>query len=196
MQPGSLAVGPLAIQVVVELVIGAIAGYAIGRFGRLLLRRLPLPASGLYPGFTVALALLAFGAATLVHGSGFLAVYLAGVALGEGTLPYATSIRRVHDALGWLSQVVMFLALGLLVFPSRLANVAPIGLGLAVVLAFIARPVAVALCLAPSAMGGASSCTSAGWVSAARCPSCSRPSPSWRTPPAHASCSTSCSSWS
>src|SRR4029077_20500442 len=82
-------------------------------------------------------------------GSGFLSVYVAGITLGNGGLPHAASLRRVHDAMGGLSQITMFLLLGLLVFPSRLIPVAGVGLGLALFLAFIARPIVVALCLAP-----------------------------------------------
>jgi cell volume regulation protein A len=114
-----------------------------------LLTRYRLPAGGLYPVLTVALALLAFGAPTVVGGSGFVAVYLAALILGNGELPYRGTLLRVHDALAWLSQVAMFLVLGLLVFPSRLFDVALIGLVLALFLAFVARPLVVALCLWP-----------------------------------------------
>jgi cell volume regulation protein A len=69
--------------------------------------------------------------------------------LGNGPLPYRASLSRVHDALAWLGQVAMFLVLGLLVFPSRLVDVAPIGLVLAIILSFAARPLAVILCLLP-----------------------------------------------
>ena len=74
-----------------------------------LLRRYPLPTGGLYPALTLAFALLAFGVTTLVHGSGFLAVYLAGMVLGNGPLPYHNGLLRVHDALAWLAQIGMFL---------------------------------------------------------------------------------------
>ncbi|MEO6878565.1 MAG: cation:proton antiporter, partial [Gemmatimonadaceae bacterium] len=93
--------------------------------------------------------LLAFGLPTLVHGSGFLGVYIAGLAFGREPLAHGANLRRVHDAMAWLAQVGMFLMLGLLVFPSRVATVAPVGLGLALVIVFVARPVVVALCLAP-----------------------------------------------
>jgi potassium/hydrogen antiporter len=139
----------VTLDVLRELAIGAVAGYGIARAGRLLILRVHLPAAGLYPAFTLAVACLAFGLTTLLHGSGFLAVYVAGMTLGSGTLPHAVGIRRVHDALGWLSQVLMFLLLGLLVFPSRLWQVAVVGLTLALFLAFVARPVIAMLCLAP-----------------------------------------------
>ena len=144
--PSALAV---TLDVVRELAIGAVTGYVIARVGRRLIMRVHLPAAGLYPAFTLAVACLSFGLATLLHGSGFLAVYVTGMTLGSGVLPHAVGIRRVHDALGWLSQVLMFLLLGLLVFPSRLLQVATVGLTLALFLAVVARPVIAMLCLAP-----------------------------------------------
>jgi cell volume regulation protein A len=139
----------VALDVLREMTIGGVAGVVIARAGRLVIRRVHLPAAGLYPAFTLALACLSFGLTTLMHGSGFLAVYVTGMTLGSGVLPHAVGIRRVHDALGWLSQVLMFLLLGLLVFPSRLWQVATVGLTLALFLAFVARPVVAMLCLAP-----------------------------------------------
>lgn len=144
-----LSVGGVVAEVSSELVIGILVGFVVARAGRTLMLRVHLPAAGLYPAFTLALACLSFGIATLLHGSGFLAVYVTGMTLGSGALPHAVGIRRVHDALGWLSQVLMFLLLGLLVFPSRLLQVASIGLTLALMLAFVARPLVAMLCLAP-----------------------------------------------
>ena len=144
---------PLALTslgfVAVSLVLGGVVGAAVGYAGRYALSRFQVPASAVYPLLTVALACAAFGAATLAHGSGFLAVYVAGVVLGESRLPYRPVVIRVHDFLGWSAQVVMFLVLGLLVVPSRLVDVAPEGLGLAMLLCFAARPIAVVLCLLP-----------------------------------------------
>jgi cell volume regulation protein A len=147
--PGSAAGFRIPVEIAVQLVMGAVVGAAAGYGGRQLLGRLMLLSGGLYPVMTLSIGLLAFGVATLVHGSGFLAVYLAGLLLGNGPLPYRTGLLRVHDALAWLSQVGMFLILGLLVYPSRLLEVALIGLGIAAVLAFIVRPLVVALCLLP-----------------------------------------------
>ena len=148
---GGRAVRPLALafDVARELAVGVASGLAIAFAGRWLLLRIRLPAAGLYPAFTLSIACLSFGLTTLLHGSGFLAVYVTGVVLGSGTLPHAVGIRRVHDSLGWLSQVLMFLLLGLLVYPSRVWGVAPIGVGIAVFLAVVARPVVTAVCLAP-----------------------------------------------
>lgn len=147
--PGSASGLRIPLEILVQLVAGAAVGVAVGYGGRQLLTRLSLSTGGLYPVVTLALGLFAFGAATLVHGSGFLSVYLAGLVLGNGPLPYRTGLLRVHDALAWLSQVGMFLILGLLVYPSRLLDVAWVGLAIAMLLAFVVRPVVVAICLLP-----------------------------------------------
>ena len=136
-------------EVVQQGVIGALGGVAVGLAARIVLRRLRLTTSGLYPVFTLAVALLAYGAPTLLNGSGFLAVYLAGITLGDRDLPHRTSLLRVHDALAWLGQVTMFVMLGLLLFPSRLGEVAVPGLLIGIFTAVVARPLVVMLCLVP-----------------------------------------------
>jgi len=147
---GTETAGPRLVLVAgVELGIGVAGGLAAGYAGRALLRVAGLPAAGLYPVLTLAIACTAFGVTTVLHGSGFLAVYLAGVVLASGPLPYRAGIRRVHDALAWLAQLLMFLLLGLLVFPSRLVPLAGRGLLLGAALALVARPVAVLVALLP-----------------------------------------------
>src|SRR4051812_23889895 len=147
--PGSASAFRIPLEIAVQLIVGAAVGVGVGYGGRYLLSRLSLPSGGLYPVMTLSLGLLAFGVTTLAHGSGFLAVYLAGLLLGNGPLPYHSGLLRVHDALAWLSQVGMFLILGLLVYPSHLIAVAVVGLGIALLLAFVVRPLVVALCLLP-----------------------------------------------
>ncbi|MEP6836218.1 MAG: potassium/proton antiporter [Gemmatimonas sp.] len=137
------------LDILQEGIVGGALGVAIGIGARRMLVRYPLRPSGLYPALTVGVACLAYALPTALHGSGFLGVYVAGLALGEGALPYRNSMVRVHDALAWVCQIGMFLVLGLLAFPSRLMSAAPIGLAVALLLAFVARPVAVALCLIP-----------------------------------------------
>lgn len=139
----------LAMLVPWQLVVGALLGVGVGLAGRALLRRIHLSAAGLYPALTLALALVCFGLTTLVGGSGFLAVYAAGVVLGHGRVPYRNGLVRVHDSMAWLSQIGMFLMLGLLVFPSELPAVAGRGLAIGVFMALVARPLAVLACLAP-----------------------------------------------
>ncbi len=146
-----------------QLVIGLLGGISFGFGGRVLLRAVHLPAAGLYPVLTVAIAFSAFGATTLLEGSGFLAVYLAAVILAEAPLPYRAGIRRVHDGLAWLAQISMFLLLGLLVFPSQIEPLMPTGTLLASGLAFMARPLAVLLTLLPFAFSWRERCFLA-WV--------------------------------
>src|SRR5262249_59672988 len=98
-------------------------GIAIGYGARWLLRRVRPTASGLVPVFTVAVAFIAFGALTLAGGSGLIATYAAAIIIGNGDLPYRSGLLRVHDAMAWLGQVLMFLVLGLLSVPSRLLAV-------------------------------------------------------------------------
>lgn len=144
-----LNAGLMIVKVVRELAIGGVVGFALGRLARMTLLWVRLRSLGLYPVATLSVALLSFGLATLLTGSGFLAVYITGVVLGNGPMPYRTGVFRTHDAMAWLSQVVMFLVFGLLVFPSQLPAVASVGLLLAFVLVFIARPVAAIACLSP-----------------------------------------------
>jgi cell volume regulation protein A len=146
---GRVSIWIATLDVLREIAIGATIGVAIGLGARWLLARTRLPASGLYSVMTLATALLAFSLPTLLHGSGFLGVYVAAVALGAGRVPYGTGLRRIHDALAWLGQVAMFLVLGMLVYPSQLLDAAWIGTIVGLALAFVARPVMVALCLLP-----------------------------------------------
>jgi cell volume regulation protein A len=101
---------------------------------------------GLYPVASIAFAALGFGVADLVHASGFLAVYLVGLALGSAQIPGKRTIDEFHDGLAWISQIAMFMTLGLLVSPSQFGGVIGESLLVAVVLMFVARPVAVYLC--------------------------------------------------
>lgn len=131
-------------QMTIGAAIGIGAGYALGW----LINRLNL-VTGLYPLFAMAGGLSAYALATALGGSGFLAIYLAGLVLGNHRLHAAQNILRVHDGLAWLSQIVMFLVLGLLVTPSALLRHVWPALGVAVVLMLIARPLAVFVSLLP-----------------------------------------------
>jgi potassium/hydrogen antiporter len=124
-----------------QIGIGAIAGLGVGWLSVQALRRTNLATAGLYPVATIATAALAFGAADSVHGSGFLAVYLAGLALGSAPIPAKSTVTTFHQGLAWVAQLTMFMVLGLLVFPSQLGPVALEGTALALVLVFVARPV-------------------------------------------------------
>lgn len=136
-------------DVPVQLIVGSLAGLGLGQVGRWLLNHVRISTGGLYAVVTLGLALFSFGIATVIGGSGFLAVFATAAVLGNGRIPYHSGLRRIHDAVAWLSQVAMFLMLGFLVFPSRILSVAGPGLLLALFLALVARPVAVAACLLP-----------------------------------------------
>lgn len=151
------------LEVAIQIAVGSALGYGLGRAAAALLARTALTVASLYPVLTVALALLSFALPTLLHGSGFLAVYVAAIVLGNRRLPYASSIRHVHDALAWVGQISMFLILGLLAFPSRLLDVWVEGLAVALLVTFVARPAVVALILAPFRYP-ARAITYAGWV--------------------------------
>lgn len=140
----------LPIRAVLEIVVGGVAGWMGGKLAARVVTRVRLDSISLYPVLTLAVAMTVFGVTTLLHGSGFMAVYVAGTVIaGTDQLPHRPAILRVHDAFAWLAQIGMFLVLGLLAFPTRLASAALPSLGLALALTLIARPAAVALCLAP-----------------------------------------------
>lgn len=140
----------LAVELVVEMVVGAVGGYVIGRTATWLINRLRLDADGLYPVLTIAVVLLCFGGVSLLHGNGFLAVYVAGLTIGNRRFLHRRTLIHFHDGLSWLMQIVMFLTLGLLVFPSRLVPVAGSSFVIAIVLVFLARPLSVFAALAAS----------------------------------------------
>lgn len=139
----------LLVDVPLQLAIGAVVGVGFAYATRFILAHSSFTTTGLYPVITLASAFVIFGVATIGYGSGFLAVYVAALVLGNGPLPYKNGLTRVHDALAWLSQVSMFLMLGLLVTPTALLDVIVVGTVVALGLALIARPAVVALCLAP-----------------------------------------------
>jgi cell volume regulation protein A len=143
------SVSLFVLEVVLELAVGAVVGWLIARLALWSFTRIHPPVSGLMAVVTTSLAMLSFGAATLLHGSGFVAVYVTGIMLGGGRLPMRSSVVRFHDALGWLSQISMFLVLGLLAFADRVVAQLPMGIVIAAVLTFIARPVAALACLLP-----------------------------------------------
>jgi cell volume regulation protein A len=131
-----------------EAMLGAVIGVIGGRVMVIALNRVALP-QGLHAPFVATTALVIFGAAQLVHGSGFLAVYLAGIIVGNRPTRAHNSVVAFLDAATWLAQIVMFVLLGLLVSPHRLGSSIGPAVIVALVLMLVARPVTVFLCLAP-----------------------------------------------
>lgn len=147
---GRMEIGPeLLVFFFKQMGIGAVAGVVVGRGAAYLLNRVRLDAAGLYPILATGAGLLSYGLAAILGGSGFLAVYLAGIVIGNARVVFKQGIFHFHDGMAWLAQIVMFVLLGLLSDPSRLVPVAGHGLLIAAVLIFVARPVTVWLLLAP-----------------------------------------------
>lgn len=146
----AVPVGPgLLVLFLMQLVLGTAVGLAVGFGGVWVLKNVQLGAAGLYPVLATALAFLSFGLAAVFGGSGFLAVYLTGMVIGNRRPVFHRGILLFHDAATWICQILMFMTLGLLSFPSRLIDAAGLALLIAAVLILIARPVAVFLCTLP-----------------------------------------------
>lgn len=140
---------PMFIQ---QMALGAALGHAIGKLIILIINRLALEFEGLYPVLTLSLILLTYGATAALGGNGFLAVYVAGLVMGKNDFIHKRSVMRFHDGLAWLMQIAMFLALGLLVFPSHLLPIVGLGLLASLFVMLVARPVSVLVTLAFSGM--------------------------------------------
>src|SRR3954451_15190359 len=125
-----------------ELALGAAIGLAVGFLGVWFLRNVTLPSAGLYPVASIAIAALAFGDAQSIHGSGFLAVFLAGLVMGSVSTPARRTIVTFHEGMAWVAQLALFLLLGLLVNPGELIDIIPEGTAIAIVTALLARPLA------------------------------------------------------
>jgi cell volume regulation protein A len=138
----SYGAADMALVFVVKLGLGAALGFATGWLARRAIAWVDLPTQGLYPVATLATAALTYGIAEVAGGSGFLAVYVAALVLGTGSLAARSTVVSFHQGLSWLVQIGLFFLLGLLVFPSQLWGVAWQGLLLSVVLIFVARPLA------------------------------------------------------
>ncbi len=146
-----MSASEIGIDVLKQFIIGAAAGSLIGWITLLSFRYLPSQETGLYPVRSVACALASYGLPSIFGGSGLVSVFLCAIYLGNSALPLRATIVRVHDSLAWGGQITMFFFLGLLCTPHRLLDpkVLLSGSMLALWLAFIARPVAVAGSLLP-----------------------------------------------
>lgn len=139
----------LVLEIALELVIGLVIGLLVGKAGELSLGRVALPSSGLYPIAVLALCVLAYAGGALAHGSGFLAVYVTALILGNANLPHRPAVRGFADGLAWIAQIGLFVLLGLLVTPHDLGDdiLPAIVIGLA--LTILARPLSVLVSMAP-----------------------------------------------
>jgi potassium/hydrogen antiporter len=135
--------------ITLELAIGAAVGLATGFLGTWAMRRMALPASGLYPIAVMSIAVFAYAAGALAHGSGFLAVYVASVVLGNAKLPHRPATRGFAEGLAWIAQIGLFVLLGLLVTPHELGDDILPAIVIGLVLTVVARPLSVLLSLLP-----------------------------------------------
>ncbi|MFN3757300.1 MAG: potassium/proton antiporter [Flavobacterium sp.] len=135
-----------------QMILGGVLGFGFGKLSKLIINKIKLDFEGLYPVLTIALMFITFSATDYVGGNGFLAIYICAVFLGNQRLIHKKTIMKMFDGMAWLMQIVLFLTLGLLVYPSQIIPVLGIGMVISAFLIFVARPLAVFLCLAPFKM--------------------------------------------
>jgi len=128
--------------------IGGTMGYCMGRISHWVINNIKLGSDGLYPVLVLGLAMFTYSATHIIGGNGFLAIYLSALVLGSRDFIHKRSLLKFYDGQAWLMQIILFLTLGLLVFPSRVIPLMPIGLLIAAFLMFIARPAGVFIGLA------------------------------------------------
>lgn len=138
----------LLVYFVQQMLVGGLAGWLFGKAIVFGMNRVKLDVDGLYPVFLLAFMFFTFSATDFIGGNGFLAVYVSGIILGNSEFIHKKSLIRFYDGQAWLMQIIMFLSLGLLVYPSQIVPLIPIGLLLAFFLIFISRPIGVFLSLA------------------------------------------------
>ena len=137
------SLGTALFDVLFELVVGAAVGLAVAPIGTYALRRIALPVSGLYPIAVFALAFVAYAGAMLLHGSGFLAIYLATLVLGNSRMPHRASTRGFAEGVAWLAQIGLFVMLGILASPSEMPAAIVPGLVAGLILVAVARPLSI-----------------------------------------------------
>ncbi|WP_435314891.1 potassium/proton antiporter [Cellulophaga fucicola] len=130
-----------------QMAFGAIAGFGFGKLSKYIINKIKLDFEGLYPVLVIALMFITFSATDFVGGNGFLAIYICAVYLGNQDLIHKKTILKMYDGLAWLMQIVLFLTLGLLVFPSKIVPIFGIGMLISVFLILVARPISVLLSL-------------------------------------------------
>jgi len=137
----------IGLMLFTQITVGAFFGVFVGKTAVWLINRINLDIDGLYPIMVIGVALLTYSSASLLEGNGFLAAYITGLIMGNSKLVNKVSLVRYFDGLSWLMQILLFMTLGLLVFPSQLLSVALAGILTAAFLMFVARPIVVFLVL-------------------------------------------------
>jgi potassium/hydrogen antiporter len=132
---------------VISMILGALCGYGFGKLMTWVVNHIHLEIEGLYPVLILSLIFFTFSFTNLIGGNAFLAVYISAIILGNNNLIHKKSLMKFYDGQAWLMQIVMFLALGLLVFPSRIVPIIPEGIFISLFLIIVARPLAVFISL-------------------------------------------------
>ena len=145
----NLSIDVMLWTLAIQFFLGIILGYILGRLAVVIMNKINLDYSSLYSVLLLAISLFIFSATDALHGNGYLAVYIAGLVVGNNKVAYKKSVTVFFDGIAWLCQIIMFLALGLLVNPRELISIAPLAIGVALFMTFVARPLTVFLCLLP-----------------------------------------------
>ena len=140
---GRFEVSSMAVGIIVQLAIGALSGVVLARLLAWLINKVKLESFGLYPILTLAGGLFIYAITNIIGGNGFLAAYFAGLVLANTRLAHRYSIASFMEAVAWGSQILMFIMLGLLVYPDRMIQILPEALAITAVVMFLARPIAV-----------------------------------------------------
>jgi cell volume regulation protein A len=145
----NLNLGLIAKDLLIQFLFGGVIGFTFGKFAVWLINKINLSNSSLYPILLLSLVFITFTTTDLLKGNGYLAVYIAGVVVGNSRLTFRKEINTFMNGLTWLFQIVMFLSLGLLVNPHEMFDVAGVALLIALFMIIIARPISVFACLLP-----------------------------------------------
>ncbi len=148
-QSASMGIGGILSSFFIQFIVGAIAGYLLGKLAILMLNRLNIDNQSLYPILLLSFVFFTFSLTDLLGGNGYLAVYIAGMMVGNARIMHRKEINTFMDGLTWLFQIIMFLCLGLLVNPHEMIEVALVALLIGVFMIVIARPLSVFICMLP-----------------------------------------------
>lgn len=148
-QTSGMGILPILGSFAIQFIVGAAAGYLLGKLAILMLNRLNIDNQALYPILLLAFVFFTFSITDLLKGNGYLAVYIAGIMVGNNKIMHRKEINTFMDGLTWLFQIIMFLCLGLLVNPHEMLEIAIVALLIGVFMIVIGRPLSVFLCLLP-----------------------------------------------
>ena len=160
----SLGIGNVVGSFFAQFIVGGVIGFVVGKLSVKLINKVKIPYPSLYPLLLLSIILFTFAITDILKGNGYLAVYIAGIIVGNQKIVYKKKFPHFLDGLTMFAQLIMFLSLGLLVNPSELLDILPVGILIAVFMILVARPLSVFLCLAPFRKLGIKSKAFVSWV--------------------------------